>query len=620
MLILIYLGMDHGLAGMSAQDDSTSYPFATRDTLETITVTSNLYWYDLDGNRHTPGDSSREMLYFYPDEKSLIYTDFGDIFTENTKWYSYDLGENGRPMYISAINRYPHQATFYYNTIPMNDPVNGLYNGQFIPVNNIYMVEGDLLTGAGDGTALNVTSHSRHTVAAWSRILYKEGTYYGFTDLDIDFVKPITQNLAFNLGGFNKTFDGSSPDQYFQGSNYRGEVTWQYSPTLYLRGQMFLSRSQVGMRSLRSDLNLQSPRYREARNDYFIDLTWMPRDSTRQRLHLISYYMYTDRKFLDKGTDYKVKKYARRIGIKADYNFLLANTELLLGGDGEVPAGWGSGMVEPYHRYYAATINPYARLKWPLNNVISFEPALRIQYQTDYSIGWDPTLQLKFKPARNHALRFSAGSHTRFPNIDERFFLKDSLSGNSQLIPERQYNFLTEYKYQPVSPLYFQLYTGYTSIQNEVIYKNFTFPNQNDRDFLYIGSEAGFGFWRFNLSLGGHHLVADNAITAKNDIWGRAHFHDIWLKGAIILDAYGTINYFGTRDRMMYEPRLERFYTSGGSLPSYFLVNWKVVATVKDAQLFVEMKNAFSEQYEVVYGYIEYYWKFHFGVNWIFWD
>jgi len=169
-LILGYILINPCFLLMAAQQDTSSYPFATRDTLKTITVTSKLFWYDIEDHRKNAGDSSRKMIYYHSDEKALIYTDLSDLFSENTLWYAYNFGENGRPAYISAINRYPHQTQFCYNTVAMNDALHGMFNSQFISVNNTYMVESDLLSHTGTGSRLNATSHSRHTAAAWSRI------------------------------------------------------------------------------------------------------------------------------------------------------------------------------------------------------------------------------------------------------------------------------------------------------------------------------------------------------------------------------------------------------------------------------------------------------------------
>jgi hypothetical protein len=617
----ILFGFFNGaLARMSAQEDTSSYPFATRDTLETITVASKLFWYDSDNRLHVTGDSSHKMIFFHEDEKALIYTDISDLFSENSLWYSYNFGENGRPAYISAINRYPHQTNFFYNSIPMNEAIHGMFNTQFISVNNTYMVESDLLSIFGNGAKLNMTSHSRHTVAAWSRILYKEGTYFGFSDLDIGFVKPITQNLAFNLGGFNKTYDGSTPDKFHQGSNYRGEVTWQYHPNLYMRGQFFLSRSQVGMTPTIRELDLQLPRHSESRNDYFIDITWLPDDSSRQRLHILSFYTYSDRKFYDKASEYKIKNYYRRYGLDANYNLFFGEAELLLGSTIQIPAGWGSAMAEPYSRYYVTSFCAYSEFKFPLTRLIEIKPALRLNSQKNTNVDWSPALQVDLRLHNEHSIHASATSYSRFPNLNERFFLKDSLYGNPGLLPERHNSLLAGYTYRPIWRSYIKLQAGYHHIKNEINYQNFTFNNDTMRDFIFIGPEAGFLFWKFNFRVGGHQLMADKTITAKNSIWGRVHYHDIWLKGAVMLDAYGTVNYFGEHATLMYEPRMDRFYTADGVLPSYILFNWKIVATVKDAQIFLEMKNALSEQYQVIYGYYEYYWKFDFGVNWKFWD
>ena len=79
LFIFIFL-LKNTLQAQESPEDSVKYPFAKPDTLRTIKIKSNLYWYDLEKELHTIKDSSHYKLFSIDQEIGLNYGDIGDIF------------------------------------------------------------------------------------------------------------------------------------------------------------------------------------------------------------------------------------------------------------------------------------------------------------------------------------------------------------------------------------------------------------------------------------------------------------------------------------------------------------------------------------------------------------
>ena len=163
-------------------DEVDDFAKAEKDTSKLIPVKSNLYWYNLDDRLSLKSDTSLFSIFDSADEKKLIYKDISDFFYKSPLWFDFDLAEVGRPSYIGTTNLYPHQTTFYYNNILMNDYLQGMYNTQFIPVNNTQAAETDHVRAnrrnyaIGSSSGIAVTSTSAQFQEPWTQILYKQGS------------------------------------------------------------------------------------------------------------------------------------------------------------------------------------------------------------------------------------------------------------------------------------------------------------------------------------------------------------------------------------------------------------------------------------------------------------
>jgi len=593
-----------------------------RDTTELIPVESNLYWYDIQNNLSVKTDSSESEIFRLSDEKDLIYTDMSDIFWSQPLWFDFDLIEAGRPAYISLINTYPHQTPLFFGGTLMNDPLQGAYNTQFIPLNYIQFAEIDYSSGniqnnaLWSGSKISITPHSVHTQRPWTKILYKQGSY-GYNDVDVHFDVPFSSTFALQLGGKNSSFDGAIQGSGFDGQNYRTEITWQYSAQLYIRGQIFLNRIKVGLASFDRDQEIAAPATNEKRDDYFLDITWLPNDSLGQRLHLLFFYSNYTRKFRDTFTTYTFETFSERFGFDANYNFLMGTNELLIGAGVLLPQFWGN----PFKNGVALpTFNTYSKFNIPFSDLLKFRAALQLSLDKNYGLSVFPTLGTDFIFSDKHKLFLDLTSGERIPNATERFFNFDSLYGNQDLKPETYFTFTGKYFYKKLEYWHLKFDAGYHRIDDEIVWKDSTFNNQDSRDFIFCGIEGYFKVWWLDFTLAGQYTFADIILTPKSSLWGRAHFNWVLLNGALIVDAYGTFTVYDKHLAIKYQPRIDRFYTGMGESDAFIALGWKLVATIQSARIFFEMDNALEQYYEIVSGYPDFYRRFRLGVNWTLWD
>lgn len=595
---------------------------ASPDSSDKIPVESNLYWYDLEERLSEKSDTSRFKIYEAQNEKDLIYKDMSDILQNQPLWIDFNLAETGRPSYLTNINLYPHQTSFYYNRIYMNDALQGMFNSQFIPLNFIQSTELDQVRGnrrnfgMGMGNTLDVTSNSEQFQEPWTRIVYKQGSY-GYSDLDISFSVPFTSTFAMQLGGLNRFFDGSIPDSDFKAENYRGEFTWQYSKSLYIRTQIFLNRSKVGLASFDPNQTFATPRNIEHRDDVFIDGTWIIDDSTRQRFHFLLYHSFYERRFKDSFTEFTFVNKSMRYGIDLNYNLFLGGGELLVGAGFVNPEVYGDTFNE---KSTIPSFNTYGNFNLPLNKNISFRAALQASFVKDFDPQFIPGVGLDFIFSKEHFASFDITSGTRNPNVTERFWALDSLKGNPDLEPEKYLTFSTRYRYRPSDAWQIGIDLGYQRIEKEIIWSEPQFLNGENRDFAFLAADGQVKLWKFTFGLGGQYTMSDFNLTPEQSAWGNLHFHESFLKGALIFDAYGMINYEGSHHNILYQVLLDRFYSNTGLTDSFYTFNWKLAATIQTIQIFFEMDNTLSTDYQIVFGYINYLRFLRFGINWILWD
>ncbi len=604
-------------------DTTTKAPFAEPETLKTIPVKSKLYWYDLDNTLRLINDTSAYEVYRYSAQKSVIFTDLASICQYQPLLFVYDLQEMNRPAYVAMINKYPHQNSIFYNTILMNDPVNGMYNMQFLSVDYTRFMESSTAAGNLQNYCYNsaekiaFTSAHRHTPASWSKILYKQGNF-GYTDLDISFVKPVSEYVALQLGGFSRKYDGSISNGDHRGYNFRGELTWQYSPRLYFSTQFYLGRERYGMTAYNPDPDFAFPRLVENRDDFFFDLTWLPRDSTSERFHLVLYNGYTFRRLKDlNDVGYQLKTQIKRYGVDVNYNLPLRQVEFLFGLGTLLPKISGTAFEKDY---YPSSFSTYGTVTLALTQKIGLRAAGQLVIDREFKPQLQPSFSVSFRPDNRQSIMMELAHGVRLPTTTERFFNFDTLYGRAELGPEEHQSARLKYAVTLNPKWRMSLTGGACWIRNEIGWSEPYFYNAGSRNFYYAALQSDFSIWKIDIQGGGQYTRADLNLTPRCSFWVGGHFSQLLLKGALLLDAYGTAMVFDKHRTINFEQRLERFYPGEDDEPGFYTLNWRVVVTVKGVEIFAEAENSLSNKYEVINGYREFFIRFRFGVNWILWD
>ena len=595
---------------------------AAPDTSKLIKVESALYWYDMSNRLSTKSDTSRYEIFRLADEKALIYTGMSDIARNRALWYQFNLSESGRPSFLALTNTLPHQTPLWYGRMRMNDVVSGQFDTRFIPLNFVQYAEADYTRGyiqnpaGGTPAGLSITSHSVHTPQPWTKIMYKQGSY-GYSDLDISFGLPFNENFALQLGGMRSLYDGTMPDVEHEGANYRAEFTWQYSPAFYIRGHMLVNRQKAGMTSFDNFQSLTTPYIVHNRDDFFLDLTWVQDDSNGQRLHAVFHNSYDMRKLTDKYAFYKLETKSKDYTLDVNNNFFLGSNEITVGAGGSMPQVFGY----PFHDDPGLlSLNAYGDVRMPLADWLGVRAGVQATYHQDQDPFIDPAVGIDVRLKKIHNISLDAAVSHRIPNATERFFNFDSISGNPDLQAERFILFHGGYSLKTSDSWHLRLDGGYQRIENEIVWWNEQFSNTNVRDYMFFAGEGFVRLWQFDLGGGGQYTLADVHVTPQYNVWAQLHFNYTLLNGALIIDAYGTAYHNASHRAINYELRLNRFYTGFGEADPITNFNWKIVGKVQDANIFFEMDNVLSADYEVIGGYWEFYRRFRFGINWVLLD
>jgi outer membrane cobalamin receptor len=346
-------------------------------------------------------------------------------------------------------------------------------------------------------------------------------------------------------------------------------------------------------------------------------MTWLVDDSTGQRLHILMYHSNYQRKFTNRYSSYTFETKSFRYGLDANYNIFFGRSELLLGAGAIIPRFFG----DPFKgKPYIPSQNAYASYRLPVDSLFQLRAAAQVVHVKDFNPQLIPSIGIDLLISENQSASVDLTIGKRLPTAVERFFDFDTLYGNPDLEPETYTTVYGRYTWDDRERWSLTVHGGYHRIENEIIWQDPMFMNGQTRDFIFLGLESSVSWWKLTASISGQHTLADLNLTPRSSLWGSLHFQDVFLDGALVLDAIGTASFYDRHQQIRYQPRLDRFYAGNGRTDGYLTFNWRIVATIHNAHLFIEMENAFSEDYEIVYGYFEFYRRLRFGVNWILWD
>lgn len=576
------------------------------------------YNYDIHGNLFDIRNTSDNVIFRFENILRQNYNGLADVFRTVNGYRIFDFFDMGRPRYVSASNLLPHQTGFRVDGLLVNDPINGMYNTRFLPLDIVQSLETDpnvsVIHGGNPVLAdgINVTTQTIHQEEPYTRMMYREGDY-GYTDLDITFAQKLNNKVAVQLGGINKDYSGWTGNTDYNGTNYRGTITYQITPDLFSRFRFHLNSEKTGMFNFSQFSNY---RYLEYRKDFYNDLTWLVDKEKGERWHFQTAWSENLRKTRSLSDSLHTRLRYEQIQVNADRNWHINGSEFYAAFSVYQNLIWGNTFNR---KYVDSGLNGMFRLEKSLSSEMIITPSLETTYLYDNDLLLMPGVELKWGYDDLQA-GLSANRRSRYPNRNERSYQFETYHGNADLNSEKLSTLMASLRYQPREEFYIRAEIGFRNIEDEIIFTGSNFENGSDRSFTWVGGRAEYSFYQFRVGAGGELIAGDLHLTSEQTFWLQAGYQDKWLKDAVTIDAVGNVYWYGNHDRIEYDPWVERFYAIAGNEESYLMFSYKVAATVKDVQFFLEMDNPFGKDYSFISGYYEQFRRVRAGLNWILWD
>jgi len=570
--------------------------------------------YNLQNKPVQPGDTSAYEVFRFDDILYLNYNGMADVFRNTPQIQIYDFLEMGLPRYVSAYNLLPHQTSLQIDNRTVNDPISGMFNTRFLPLDAVQAVERSAframpLNNASSLSAeLNFRTRMLDTEEPYTRLMFRQGDF-GYTDLDIIFATKLSKRMNLQLGGINKFYD---PNGY-EAQNYRGILSYQISPLIYLRTRFSLNREKL---KNYNPVTSKDYAYNEKRDDLYADLTSWIDEEQKEQWHIQAAVSGTQRNNQSKADSFLVKNRYEQAQLGISRNMFLGKTEIQAGLSAFQCRVWGTIFDQ---KYTDSGVNARIGLNYPLSANISLKPHLSFQYLLGDGLIINPGIEAVWEK-RNNALSLSAQQMSRFPSRMERFILYPGILGDANLANEKMTAFTASFLYKPAQPIKLFFEAGHRAVSDEIVFSDTNFHNGDKRAFNYFSASADFRFWKFRLRGGGQVSDASVHLSPAASAWGAARFNDVWFDGALVFDAIGSVYWYDHHNEIMFNPVAERFYWTSKNEEGYYIFTWKLTATVGDLQLYASMDNPQNTDYQYISGAMEFYWRIQFGLNWVMWD
>ena len=562
------------------------------------------------GFNHT---GTLEKYYNFSNLININYTGMADVFRNHPSFQVYDFFSMGYPRFIAQNNLLPHQSDVYLNGQILNDPMHGMFNTHMISLDGLQDIDANTgipMYGYGNGVNLKPKALNSPD-EPYSRVMFRQGDF-GYTDLDIDFSRKLSDDISFNAGGINKIYEGSNN----YGFQYRAGLFYRITRNLYSRTALNIDREKI-INSNFSEFPLY--RYREYRHDVSHSFYYLTDTQDTCYWRLDAGYTRIRRKHDAQGeNDFTFLNRKRtdqyKLGLERD--LAIGNFNL----DASVSAYqnrfWGSSFSG---KLTDSGMNGSVQIYYPILNWLEFYGDLRTGYLNGQNLSWSPSVELKLN-FENLWFRLKGSRSQRFPYRNERSLYFNQYRGNSDLDIESLDSYSATAGFNPFSNLFITAKIESNKVGNEIIFSDTSFYNGPDRKFNFAEINTRYSLYKFDLQLTGSFNDAGINISPKRSLSGQLHYHDTWLKGALIIDATCSFHWYDRHNAIHYNPIAERLYWTNDQMDRYEYFSYKLAATVKSAQLYMAMDNPTTESFQYVSGYYEFYRRVRFGVNWVLMD
>ncbi len=543
---------------------------------------------------------------------NTTFNGFSDVFRRDATVQVFDFMDLGQPRFVAPINMFPHQAGSVVDGVTRNEYSNGMFNTRHISLDQVESIKERSMAGTSSPQSFYATQRKVAGDDAYTRLKFYEGDF-NYTDLDILFARKYTENLRIGLAGFNKGYDGfATINNAHTSVNYNAYMDYQINKTTRAEFNFRLNHERSGVHK-----NGQASNFSYAGDGDTYGLRFIFSTDTLSGDDVVLGFRVNNarHKNRSRADSFRVEQNSQDYGIYLSKDFSTGKNRVKATFNINNYQVWGNAFNNDFSdTRFSVNLDD----RYMLNKKSRLAATVKIEQLNNFDPNISASVASDFRYA-TLSTRLKALYSRRYPNPVERAFSYGPFRGKANLNSETFVDLSFLQSWQLNSLLYLETELGYNQIRDEIVLINDQFANGANRDWGYLSAKANLDFWRIKLSAGGHLLAADQTVSARQSFWGQASYHDYWFN-TILIDATANLNWYSRHDAVYYNPILNRFYSGAGENASYMVLGFKIVGTVSDAELFLEMNNLLKTEMQFIEGYYNDLRKVRFGVNWVLWD
>ncbi|MBI3005840.1 MAG: TonB-dependent receptor plug domain-containing protein [Ignavibacteriales bacterium] len=298
----------------------------------------------------TEGIDSAGMFH----RSQLIWTDakyFGDLAWQIPGFFLTDLGEVGKPNFLSASGVGGTGVSILLDGRPLNDPITGLFNLYDIPMEFIEQVEvsqgspGFLFGNGGTSATLNFVTRQFNSLRPITKIRYVQSQSETILT-DVLFTQNVARSLNLMIAFQRHVSDGRYTNSVLDAWNLRTRLRYNVSDRLNISLTDFYTKTFNGLNggvnlvttstifdNVAASVNYEEASERIARRDVTLSVIGKPFGDSSSVSQLSLYYSQLDREYRDQAVTYTNFQNASFIGARLTQRFVAGVGDVLAGFD-----------------------------------------------------------------------------------------------------------------------------------------------------------------------------------------------------------------------------------------------------------------------------------------------
>ncbi len=569
-------------------------------------------FFNINGQMRDSLRNDIRTVYRFSEILKKNYNGLSHILRNEAEYQVYSFNEPFRPAYAAPLNLLPHQTAVSLDYHHIGNPISGLYGMQYLPLDGVCDIEtSPLLSSNGANAPLQINTRLIKTGEPYTRIMYSQGDW-GFSNVDITFSERFTNRLLVQLGGARRLYDGWQYNTSSVNDNYRVQIAYQFTDKIFNR---FRFQKNDGMFNMFNFSDFPYYRLSDERVDIYNDLIITTDDSLKAYWRITAGVNTADRTAYFDSLRVSAKFDNYTAGIMRFYT--LGSLAIQGGVSLNHSQVWGSAFTG---RFPDNTIEGFLSLDYTFGGHFFIKPVINYAYLFNFNNAFSASAVLGWQNSKMNA-SLSYEKYERIAFRNERSSNLLNYKGNERLNNEDTHSLSASFGWMQSKYLSLTLLGGNRRLNDAILFDGSNFFNGRPRSFSYLSIKIKTQVYKFVFLGGGEVSNGNIKLSPQSSAWLQGQYHSKFYHNRITFDAVGSVYAYGSHQRVIYDPVIDRFYYNPDITDEgYWFFNYKLALTVKDIQFYFAMDNPLSSDYAYVYGYREQFRRMVFGLNWVLWN